>query len=183
MYLLGDKSKSFYEEDGITSIINSSFSLLFIAIVGLTVSGEPLPIFPGHEFKMYFISMVFAITTNKLFENYLIKITNKVIYDKEIQLLRSINATSLESYQKLGHEKIINALIALPQIGQFPRLFVQILNASIICLCGIGYLAAASTLIGLFTFLFISIAILIYAINNKYTMIEVRRFRFVASGN
>ena len=175
--LLGEKSKAFYFVVGLISVTNSGFSLLFLAIVGLNVSGKPLPFFPDYDFQVYVGSLVFAMIINMLFERYLIRITDKVIYDKEMQLLRDINATSLESFEKLGQEKIINALVSLPRIGQFPRLFVQLLNSGIICFCCILYLTSASWVTSIITVIFIVLVITVYIMNNKQTMKEIRRIR------
>ncbi|MBC9795252.1 cyclic peptide export ABC transporter [Sinomicrobium weinanense] len=152
MYLLKvfhTRSRFFYTALLLLGIINSvtySFLLLF---VNKTISGEPIPLFPEYDWAIFSGLLLISIVSTKIFQSYIVKLTQDILYDYELNLLEKLRVTAYFDFQKLGSQRVYTAINDVRVLSIAPEVLVIIINSVVVILCALAYMCWVSPLGGL----------------------------------
>ncbi|ELR71344.1 Putative ABC transporter [Fulvivirga imtechensis AK7] len=125
------------------------------------MSGEPLDYFPEYDWQIFLGLIAISFLCSKLFQNYMVTISNDILFDIELSIVNKVRQTTYETFEKLGSQRIYTAISDTRMLGRLPDAFINLINSSIIILCGIGYLLWISPIGGL-CILFVMAALLTY---------------------
>ncbi len=120
-----------------------------LAIINSTVEKSQLPWIGEHAWQLFFGLILLSLFSNKLFQNFMIRLTNDLSYQMGISVVEKLRFASYEDFEKLGKEKVYAALQDAQQISSVPRVFIEAFNALIIVLCCFFYLTWLSLTGGL----------------------------------
>ena len=121
-------------------MINSLLFSGILVLINLKLSQRELTIYSQYDWVIFIVLLVASVTVSRFFQRYLIKLTNKMTFDFELTILSKIKSSSLLSFERLGFQRIYTALEDTRALGQIPESLVNVINAVIIIMCGVGYL-------------------------------------------
>lgn len=114
--------------------------------VNLKISHQDLPFFPEYDWLIFVFLLAASILTSRIFQGYVIRLTNAITFNFEITILKKIRDTTFPAFQKVGIQKIYTGLEDTRILGQLPESFINVINAFIVIACGVGYLFWVSPL-------------------------------------
>ncbi|WP_083867483.1 cyclic peptide export ABC transporter [Fulvivirga imtechensis] len=155
------QSKLFYFSIIMLGVISSVIYSSILVFINRTVSGEPLDYFPEYDWQIFLGLIAISFLCSKLFQNYMVTISNDILFDIELSIVNKVRQTTYETFEKLGSQRIYTAISDTRMLGRLPDAFINLINSSIIILCGIGYLLWISPIGGL-CILFVMAALLTY---------------------
>ncbi|MBC3787166.1 cyclic peptide export ABC transporter [Spirosoma utsteinense] len=143
------QSRFFYTALLGLGIINSfTFSVLLL-FINLTIAGKPFPIWPQYGWLIFFGLLAVSVVTTKVFQTYLVKLTQQILYGFELNIVDQLRSASLSDFQKLGSERVYTAINDVRVLGLVPEVMIVIVNSSIIVVCALAYLCYTSVAGGL----------------------------------
>lgn len=158
---------------GINSVLNSSL-LIFI---NNTLGGKPFPVFPGHAGVMFAGMILFAFLINRTFQIYMVKLTNQIVLEFELSVLKTLKGASLESYERLGSERVLTAINDTRILSNLPQVFINTFTSVVTVICCLAYLFYISPAGGISTLVLILGLLFLYLIRNGRIMHELNRIR------
>ena len=146
-------------------IVHKSKSLLLLLIVlgmfnGLLNSGllffinntiirKPLPYLPQYDWLIYIGLIVSSLICAKVFQMRMIKLTNELLFEFELDILNRLKYASFQDFEKLGNEKVYTAIEDNRILGHLPEVFMNAFNSGVIAVCCFAYLFWISFIGGL----------------------------------
>jgi cyclic peptide transporter len=122
-------------------IANSAFySILLIMVSKALHPGGTDAGFKGVRWEYYFGLMALAYVSKRIFQQYLIRYTNGMLYAFEMHLLSQIRDTTFDAFSTFDTSKIYTAMTDIKVISQVPRYFIDITNNTVVALICFGYL-------------------------------------------
>ncbi|MGB3180590.1 MAG: cyclic peptide export ABC transporter [Cyclobacteriaceae bacterium] len=172
-----NRSRWFYVALLLLGSINSitySFLLLFI---NKTIAGEPIPVLPEYDWALFAGLLLISIISTKVFQSYIVRLTQDILYDYELNLLEKLRFTSFFEYQKLGTQRVYTAVNDVRVLSIAPEVLVIIVNSAVVILCALAYMCYVSWTAGL-AMIGIMIAVLtFYMIRNKHIRKDLNQVR------
>jgi len=165
--LLINRSKSAIPFVIVLGIFCSLLNSGLLYFINNAISNRPLPIFPEYDWLVFIIIIATSLICSKLFQTYMIKLTNNILFDFEIEILNKLKHSSYEDFEELGNEKVYTAINDTKVLAYVPEVFMNAFNSAIIVICCLGYLFWISP-VGAVSVLAVMIALLIfYLVRNR----------------
>lgn len=143
------QSRFFYAALLGLGVVNSfTFSVLLL-FINLTVAGKPFPVWPQHAWLIFFGLLAISVVSTKIFQTYLVKLTQQILYGYELNIVDKLRYASLPDFQKLGSERVYTAINDVRVLGLVPEVMIVIVNSAIIVVCALAYLFYTSLAGGL----------------------------------
>ncbi|AKD53911.1 cyclic peptide export ABC transporter [Spirosoma radiotolerans] len=143
------QSRFFYTALIGLGLINSfTFSVLLL-FINLTIAGKPFPVWAQYSWLIFFGLLAISVVTTKVFQTYLVKLTQQILYGYELNIVDKLRFATLSDFQKLGSERIYTAINDVRALGLVPEVMIVIVNSSIIVICALAYLFYTSVTGGL----------------------------------
>ncbi|SMO83455.1 putative ATP-binding cassette transporter/putative ATP-binding cassette transporter [Chryseobacterium rhizoplanae] len=135
-----NRSKLFYLALLLLGIINSLTSTVLLMFIQSALQQKPFPILPGYGWATFTGSLVIAIVSTKIFQTYIVKLTQEILYDYELNVLEKLRFTSYFDFQNLGSQRIYTAINDVRVLAMVPEVLVVMINSSILVFCALGYM-------------------------------------------
>ncbi|HEY4112096.1 ATP-binding cassette domain-containing protein [Puia sp.] len=148
---------------GLTSSVANIGTLMLInnALAGKTlIKGQ-------QNYMVYICLMAISFATNRIFQNYIVKLTSTIVVEQELAIIQKVRNSSYESFERLGPDKIYAALGDARMLGRIPQMFISFFNAFIIVTCSLVYLFIAAPLGGVTVISLMIFLLTIYLIRDK----------------
>ncbi|MEL6535467.1 MAG: cyclic peptide export ABC transporter [Bacteroidota bacterium] len=175
--ILRQRSPLFYVALIMLSLVNSLLSIGLLMFINRTITGEPLP-YVGEYAWVFFIGLVVvSFVSNKVFQTYMIKLTNNILIEFEINIIEKLRKSHYEAFENMGQDRVYTAIQDTRALGNLPEVFMNALNSLIISICCVVYLFLISPLGG-FTILGVMALLLVtYLIRNRSVERDLNRNR------
>jgi ABC-type siderophore export system fused ATPase/permease subunit len=141
---------------GILMLINEAFSG---KATFLTSSGVP-----GYAVFVFLILVSFVSTA--VFQNYMVELTNSVMFSLELSVIKKVRTASYESFEKMGAEKIYAAIGDTRILSRVPEIFVTLINSLVTIACSFLYFFWISPMACLVVLLLMSVLLVFYLYRN-----------------
>jgi cyclic peptide transporter len=161
------RSKFFYAFLLSLGLVNSIISVGVLIVISSIVSDNRPAILYEYGGLIFGGLIIASLLVNRMFQSYLIRLTNNVLFDFEIELLQKLRMATFESFEKLGSEKVFTAIGDTRVLGRLPNTFVAAFNALITASCCLFYLFSTSVLGGLTVVLLMGGLLTFYLVRNK----------------
>lgn len=171
------RSKYFYLFVLVLGCISSVTYVGILMFLNMAISGTPLPVFnqqPGLAFAGL-ITLSFVCTS--FFQNYMVNITNGILYSLELSIVEKIRRAKFESFEKLGAERIYAAIGDTRILSRVPEAAVNLVNSSITILCALAYLMWVSPIGGISVLVVMGILMLVYLYRNNVIERDLNKVR------
>jgi cyclic peptide transporter len=179
MYLIRifGKKTSVFLLYSLLGIINSCLFSLLLLFINNRIGDHPRYIIGSKQDWMLFMGLLLvSYCCRRYFQGYLIRMSNVLLFDLEVSILERIKNTSFEVFRNFDQARIYTAMQDIKVISQLPRLFIDMLNNSIIVLISLIYLFFISLPAALCIVAGAVVLILLYYLQNK----KVRGFLMTA---
>jgi cyclic peptide transporter len=111
-----------------------------LIMVTKTVSGELSVLYGGYNGLIFVGLIVFSFLATAYFQNYMVKMTNNILFDIELSIVQKVRNATLESFEDLGPEKIYGAISDARVLSRVPEIFITIINSFVMVTCALIYL-------------------------------------------
>lgn len=155
---------------GTLIVLGWANSLLFSGIlifINHAISQEPIPFLAGYDWLVFIGLLLFSMVVNGLFETFIIRLTNNILYDLELSVLQKVRKATYQVYEKFGADKIYTAISDTRVLASLPESFVNFINSSILVACVLAYLFYISPAGGLCTLLLMVLLLIFYLVRNN----------------
>lgn len=171
------KSKLFYFYFGLFSLVNSSLYSGLLYIISSTLNDSAIVFFNEYKAAIFLVLVISSFLSNSIFQSYVIRITNDIIYEEELEILQKIKNSSLPLFEKIGTERVYTAIGDTRTIGNFPEVFINTVNAFVTVCCGLIYLMITFPLGGIIILGVMAGLLWIYILRNKPIQINLNKLR------
>lgn len=163
--LLNSRSKFFLALIILLGFISSFWNLGLLYLINNRLIQKPILFFPGHDSIVFFVILLASFFVMRYFRRYIIKLTNDVVYEHSIAIIEKVRFAAFEDVEKMGKEKLYNAVKYARDVGAFPLLFVHLFNSIIVISCCLIYMffiypqgavVCLCLILGLFTLFFLA---------------------------
>jgi cyclic peptide transporter len=135
-----DYSKSIFAFIVMLGMTNSALNSGLLAFINSGITGKPIPFYPAYNWLLFIIVLCCSFLCNRLFQRYMTRLTNDITYRFEITVIEKIRFTSLESFEKIGPERIYTAIGDTRVLAQIPQALVSFISSAIMMICVLGYM-------------------------------------------
>jgi cyclic peptide transporter len=126
----------------VLSIANSILFSSIPLLISLTIRGEGLFFFePGQVWLPFLVLIAGSFLCRTMFQRYMIRFTNTVLFDLEVALLRQLNGSDLESFNRLDKPAVYTVFTDIRTVSQLPRFFIDSINYAVVIIVSFSYLA------------------------------------------
>ncbi|WP_281322340.1 ATP-binding cassette domain-containing protein [Flavobacterium aestivum] len=134
------KSKKAFVFMFILGIFNSILNAGLLIFINNTIIKQPIPFFPKYDWALFIAIILASLVCSRFFHTYMIKLTNNLLFDFEIMILKKLRIASYQDFEEIGNEKIYTAINDTKVLGSVPEVFMNAFNSLIVILCCFGYL-------------------------------------------
>ncbi|MGB8192354.1 MAG: ATP-binding cassette domain-containing protein [Chitinophagaceae bacterium] len=138
--ILHSRSKVFYLFLIILGLISSVTNMGILVLISMTLGGEPLPLVGEYKAVAFILLLVLSFLATRFFQNYVVSLTNNILFDLELSIVQKVRNANYESFEKLGVNKIYAAISDARILSRVPEIFVTLINSFITLVCSLGYL-------------------------------------------
>ncbi len=124
----------------ILGIFNSILNAGLLIFINNTIIKEPIPFFPKYDWALFIAIILASLVCSRFFQTYMIRLTNTLLFDFEIMILKKLRMASYQDFEEIGNEKIYTAINDTKVLGSIPEVFMNAFNSLIVILCCFGYL-------------------------------------------
>lgn len=161
----------------ILGIFNSLLNTGLLVFINSTISQQPLPFFPQYDWQIFVALILVSVITAKLFQTYMIRMTNNILFDFEMAILNKLKHAPYEDFELLGNEKVYTVINDTKVLGHVPEVFMTAFNSLILVVCCFAYLFIISP-IGALIILGIMLGLLVfYLVRNRVIENDMNRQR------
>lgn len=166
--LLFNRSKLFYFSLALLGMVNGVLNISLLMFVNNAINPGNMNFLPKEYGWAVFLGLVLlSVICSRTFQTYMIRLTNRINFDFEMNILQKVRNASYPSLQKLGNEKVITAVNDVRTMVHVPEVMMNAVNAVIIVACCFIYLfyiswAGALVLMGM-----MSLLLVFYLVRNK----------------
>lgn len=171
------KSIFFYVFLVVVSLINSLFYSGLLIFINNVISGEKSRFFNNPDWVLFSIFLVSSFLISKFFQTYIIRLSFDMMSDYELLLIDKVRKAPLESFEKLGEEKIYSAIGDTRILARLPEVFINSLNSIAIIVCCFIYLFYISYVIGTVILFSMFFLLFIYLVSNKNIEAKLNKVR------
>lgn len=118
-------------------------SLLFsgvLVFINNAITQRPLPFLPQYDWLIFIVLLAASMLLNAIFETFIIKLTNSIIYDLEITIIQNLRMASYQVYEQFGADRVYTAISDTRILAGLPEAFINFINAAILVVCVMAYL-------------------------------------------
>ena len=167
MTLLQRRSRFFYFFCIVFGLVSSLWNIGLLGTINATLTGEEIPFAIIPVWQVFVLLLVLSLVTNKLFQNFMVRLSNDLSYDFGISIIEKLRFAAYEDYEAMGKEKVYTALQDAQMVSSIPRTLIESFNSIIIVVSCMGYLYYASWIGGLMLTLVFALIVLFYVVRNK----------------
>lgn len=124
----------------VLGIFNSILNAGLLIFINNTIIKEPIPFFPKYDWALFIAIILASLVCSRFFQTYMIRLTNNLLFDFEIMILKKLRMASYQDFEEIGNEKIYTAINDTKVLGSIPEVFMNAFNSLIVILCCFGYL-------------------------------------------
>jgi len=124
----------------ILGVFNSILNAGLLVFINNTIIKEPIPFFPEYDWALFIAIILASLVCSRFFQTYMIRLTNNLLFDFEIMILKKLRMASFQDFEEIGNEKIYTAINDTKVLGSVPEVFMNAFNSLIVILCCFGYL-------------------------------------------
>jgi cyclic peptide transporter len=136
-------------------------------LISMTLSGEPLPYVGEYKALVFVLMLVLSFLATRFFQNYVVGLTNSILFDLELSIVQKVRNANYESFEKLGVNKIYAAISDARILSRVPEIFVTLINSFITLICSLVYLFWISPAGGATVLIVMLNLLLIYVARNE----------------
>jgi cyclic peptide transporter len=125
----------------------------------------------------YFLVIGLSFVCSKIFQTYVVKLSNEILFRFETDVLEKLRYAEYESFEKLGSEKVYTAIGDTRVLSRIPETFINVFNAMIVVLCCLGYMFFVSYKGGFFVLGVMLILLVVYLKRNKRIELQLNKLR------
>ncbi|MBL0743055.1 cyclic peptide export ABC transporter [Chryseolinea lacunae] len=171
------KSKIFYSFLVLLGIVNSITYTGLLILINNSISNHTLFDNAKYNAPLFFGVIVISAICSKIFQYYVVKLTNDILFKFEMEVLEKLRHAEFEAFEQLGVEKVFTAISDTRVLGKIPETFINAFNSAIIVLCCMGYMFINSPIGGVFILGVIVFLLLVYLKRNKGIETELNKLR------
>lgn len=146
--LLKAKSKLFYLFTILLGFVSSLTNLGLLLLINNAIAGSPAVYFGRYNYLAFIGLIALSFVSSAFFQNYMVSITNGILYDLELSIVQRIRQTTFQCFERLGVEKLYAAVSDARILSRVPEIFVSVINSLVTILCTLCYLFWISPLGG-----------------------------------
>jgi cyclic peptide transporter len=161
------RSKFFFFFLATLAIVNSLLVSGLLIFISNKLSGKPLLFFPDHEGLIFVLLLCITLVSNRIFQTYMIKLTNNILYDFQLSILKRLRFASFQVYEKFGAQKIYAAISDTQILAALPEAFINCINSLIVIVCGVAYLVYVSPIGGIAILGLMTVLLIFYLVQNR----------------
>jgi cyclic peptide transporter len=162
----------------LTGILNSLLFGMLIIIINNRVQGKaPFVGSIQDEWLLFFSLMGLSFTCRKWFQYQIIRFANIMLFDFELSILGKIKDTDYENFSSIETANVYAVISDIRIVSQAPRLFVDMVNFTIIILMCLGYLCFLSPVSGILVVVCGSLLAYYYSARNRFVIALLRKSR------
>jgi cyclic peptide transporter len=124
----------------ILGIFNSILNAGLLIFINNTIIKEPIPFFPEYDWAFFIAIILASLLCSRFFQTYMIRLTNNLLFDFEIMILKKLRMASYQDFEDIGNEKIYTAINDTKVLGNVPEVFMNAFNSLIVIFVCFGYL-------------------------------------------
>lgn len=124
----------------VLGIFNSILNAGLLIFINNTIIKQPIPFFPEYDWALFIAIILASLVCSRFFQTYMIRLTNTLLFDFEIMILKKLRMASYQDFEEIGNEKIYTAINDTKVLGSIPEVFMNAFNSLIVILCCFGYL-------------------------------------------
>lgn len=160
------RSKWFYIGIGLLGAINSLSNIVLLMLINNVLGGKY--VLAGQYTWLAFLVLTgISFAANRYFQNYMVGLTNNIMFDLELSIIQKVRNASFESFERLGSEKIYAAISDARLLSRIPQVVVMLLNSAITVICALVYLFWISFIGGVIVFLLMATLLIVYMIRDR----------------
>lgn len=171
------RSKLFYLYLVFLGAASSAMTILIITLINYKIAGKSLPYLPRYDWLLFIIVLLLSYFLSRLFQAYIIRLTNNIYANFELAIFEKIRHCSLRAFEKLGNNRIHTALGDIQALGNLPAAFISVFNALIVIFCCVIYLFCVSITGGVTVLLLMIILLCIYLFRNAAVIKRMNKIR------
>jgi cyclic peptide transporter len=167
------RSLLFYALIIILGVINGLLNTCLLVFLNSLIQKKNIPFFHGYNWEAFTALLILTFITNKYFQNYVIRFTNKLLTEFELNILNKLRLTKLCDFERIGSERVYTAIEDAREFSHMPAVFTNTFNAAItivICLFYLFFISVPGSLL-----LLIIIFVLIVFYIRKYGALKKPR--------
>jgi cyclic peptide transporter len=136
------RSKSFYFLFVLLGLVRSVTSIGILMLINMALTGRSIGLFgeSNINYLAYIILIAVSFICSALFQNYMVKFNNDLMFNLEISLIQKVRHAAYSSFEKMGYQRIYAALGDARQLGRLPEVFITLVNSVITIICSMAYL-------------------------------------------
>ncbi|ASZ13289.1 cyclic peptide export ABC transporter [Chitinophaga pendula] len=161
----------------ILGVFNSLLNGGLLIFINSAVSGKKIPFLSAYDWQIYVVLTLSALICARTFQRYMIKITNNILFDFELEVLNKLRYANYQDFQELGNEKIYTAINDTRTLAHAPEVFMNAFNAMIVIICCFGYLFWISPMGAAFILLVMAALLVFYIVRNNSIEKDLNRQR------
>jgi uncharacterized membrane protein YfhO len=77
-----------------------------LVLISMTLGGEPLPLVGEYKAVAFILLLVLSFLATRFFQNYVVALTNNILFDLELSIVQKVRNANYESFEKIGVNKI-----------------------------------------------------------------------------
>jgi len=109
-------------------------------VINMVLGGKHPAWFGEYTYLMFIALIVGSFLVSFLFQNLMVDLTNKMTFELEMSFIQKVRASSYESFDKLGTEKLYSSIGDIRMLSRVPNNIVSLVNSAVTILCSLGYL-------------------------------------------
>lgn len=161
------KSKKAFVFMFILGIFNSILNAGLLIFINNTIMKQPIPFFPEYDWALFIGIILASLVCSRFFQTFMIKLTNNLLFEFEISILKKLRIASYQDFEEIGNEKIYAAINDTKVLGNVPEVFMNAFNSFIIILCCFGYLFYISAIGAILVIAAMTVLVVFYLIRNN----------------
>jgi len=161
------RSRVFYSVLITLSIVNGLLATGILIIINNEITGISLAYLPKYGWLIFLSIITASFFSTKVFQTYMIRLSNDILFDFELNLLDKLKNSTFESYERLGKERVFTAMTDIKTLANIPEIFTKGLNAIIVVICCFFYLFVISIAGGIVIFTVIFLLLAFYIVRNR----------------
>lgn len=171
------RSKYFYLFVLVLGCVSSITYTGILMFLNTAISGTPLPFLAETPALVFVALITISFICSSFFQNYMVDITNGILYSLELSIVDRVRRAGYESFEKLGGERIYSAIGDTHILSRVPEAAVNLINSTITVICALTYLMWVSPMGGLTVLGIMGILAAIYLYRNRLIEPQLNQVR------
>lgn len=175
------KSRWFYFFTFLLGAVSSLSNIGILMLINDALGGKSF-LSGKYNYLVFILFISVSFVTNILFQHYMIKLANNIMFEQELAIIRKVRNASFESFERMGSEKIFSILNDTRSLARIPQILITLLNSTIICICALCYLFWIAPLGGIVVFVLMSGLLIVYLVRGKIIEKDLNELRDLQDG-